>query len=50
MKKPLLLLLALFSLATGFGQSAAGDGPHKQLIIRGVTFNQWKRRTSKRPY
>lgn len=37
MKKPLLLLLALFSLATGFGQSAAGDGPHKQLIIRGVT-------------
>lgn len=37
MKKPLLLLLALFNLATGFGQSAAGDGPHKQLIIRGVT-------------
>ena len=37
MKIPLLLLLALFSLATGFGQSAAGDGPHKQLIIRGVT-------------
>ena len=37
MKKPLLLVLALFSLATGFGQSAAGDGPHKQLIIRGVT-------------
>ena len=37
MKTPLLLLLALFSLATGFGQSAAGDGPHKQLIIRGVT-------------
>ena len=37
MKKPLLLLVAFLSLATGFGQSATGDGPHKQLIIRGVT-------------
>ena len=37
MKKPLHLLIALLTMAVGFGQSAQGDGPHSQLIIRGVT-------------
>ena len=37
MKKPLHLLIALLTISIGFGQSAEGDGPHSQLIIRGVT-------------